>query len=64
VHPIAFKSDSKNQSQALRDVEDVLTGLKLVAKGDLVVITIGEAIGQSGNTNTMKIVKVGDHHKH
>jgi pyruvate kinase len=64
VHPIAFKSDSKSQSQALLDVEDVLTGLKLVAKGDLMVITIGEAIGQSGHTNTMKIVKVGDHHKH
>jgi pyruvate kinase len=28
------------------------------------VMTIGEAIGQSGHTNTMKIVKVGDHHKH
>jgi pyruvate kinase len=64
VHPIAFKSDSKDQPQALRDVEEVLTGLKLVAKGDLIVITIGEAIGQSGHTNTMKIVKVGDHHKH
>jgi pyruvate kinase len=64
VHPIAFKSDTKDQSQALRDVEDVLTGLKLVTKGDLMVVTIGESIGQSGHTNTMKIVKVGDHHKH
>jgi pyruvate kinase len=64
VHPIAFKSDTKDQSQALRDAEDVLRGLKLVTKGDLMVITIGEAIGQSGHTNTMKIVKVGDHHKH
>jgi pyruvate kinase len=64
VHPIAFKSDTKDQSQALRDAEDVLRGLRLVTKGDLMVITIGEAIGQSGHTNTMKIVKVGDHHKH
>ena len=63
VHPIAFKSDTKDQYQALCDAEDVLKGLKLVTKGDLMVITIGEAIGQSGHTNTMKIVKVGDHHK-
>jgi len=64
VHPITFNSESKDQAQALRDAEEVLTGLKLVTKGDLIVITIGEAIGQSGHTNTMKIVKVGDHHKH
>ncbi len=28
------------------------------------VMTIGESIGQAGHTNTMKIVKVGDQHKH
>ena len=64
VHPIAFASSSKDQSQTLRDAEDELVRLKVVAKGDLMVVTVGEAIGQSGHTNTMKIVKVGDHHKH
>ena len=64
VHPIAFESNSKDQSQTLRDAEDELVRLKLVAKGDLMVVTVGEAIGQSGHTNTMKIIKVGDHHKH
>ena len=63
VHPIAFKSSSKNHSQALRDAEDELVRLKMVAPGDLMVMTIGEAIGQSGHTNTMKIVKVGDYSK-
>jgi pyruvate kinase len=63
VHPIAFKSDSLDHSHALRDAEDELVRLKLVAKGDLMVMTIGEAIGQSGHTNTMKIVKVGDYSK-
>ena len=29
----------------------------------LMVMTIGEAIGQSGHTNTMKIVRVGEHRK-
>ena len=28
--------------------------------GDLIVLTIGEPIGKSGGTNTMKIVKVGE----
>ena len=63
VHPIAFKSSSKDHSQALRDAEDELVRLKMVAPGDLMVMTIGEAIGQSGHTNTMKIVKVGDYSK-
>ena len=29
--------------------------------GDLIVLTIGEPIGKAGGTNTMKIVKVGEH---
>jgi pyruvate kinase len=68
VHQIAFESNStdysQDYSQTLRDAEDELTRLKLVAKGDLMVMPIGESIGQSGHTNTMKSVKVGNHHKH
>ena len=30
-------------------------------RGDLVVLTIGEPIGKAGGTNTMKIVRVGEH---
>ena len=32
-----------------------------LAPGDLIVLTIGEPMGKSGGTNTMKIVKVGEH---
>jgi len=35
----------------------------LVKDGDMVVMTIGEAMGKSGHTNTMKIMRVGDHRK-
>ncbi|MGA9666391.1 MAG: pyruvate kinase [Gallionella sp.] len=63
VHPIAFESTSTDHAQTLRDAEDELVRLKMVANGDLMVMTLGEAIGQSGHTNTMKIVKVGDQHK-
>jgi pyruvate kinase len=63
VHPIAFNISSKDHSQTLRDAEDELVRLKLVHEGDLIVMTVGEAVGQTGHTNTMKIVKVGDHRK-
>jgi pyruvate kinase len=31
-----------------------------VKPGDFIVLTIGEPIGKSGGTNTLKIVKVGE----
>lgn len=61
VHPIAFNPSSKLPSVALREAEDELVRLGLVKDDDLMVMTIGEAIGKSGHTNTMKIVRVGDH---
>jgi len=60
VHPIEFKSDAKNQKQEMLNVEKALTKLKLVKKGDMVVMTVGEAVGKAGHTNTMKIVQIGD----
>jgi pyruvate kinase len=61
VHPIAFKPSSKLPSVTLQEAEEELVRLGLVQDGDLMVMTIGEAIGKSGHTNTMKIVRVGDH---
>ena len=63
VYPIAFKLTSKDHSQTLRDAEDELVRLGLVADGDVMVMTIGEAVGKAGHTNTMKIVRAGDHRK-
>ena len=63
VHPISFNSTSNDHSQTLRDAEDELLRLNLVSEGDLIVMTIGEAVGKTGHTNTMKIVKVGDYRK-
>ncbi|MCR4303383.1 MAG: pyruvate kinase [Gallionella sp.] len=63
VHPIAFHSHAKEQSEEMQNAEAALVGLGLVKDGDLVVMTIGEAVGKAGHTNTMKIVKVGDHRK-
>lgn len=63
VHPIAFNPSSKDPSVALHEAEKELQRLGLVTDGDLMVMTIGEAVGKAGHTNTMKIMKVGDHHK-
>ena len=61
VHPINFNTTAQESSQALLEAEAALVNLKLVEDGDLIVMTIGESVGKSGHTNTMKIVRVGDH---
>ncbi|MGC2047407.1 MAG: pyruvate kinase [Gallionella sp.] len=64
VHPIAFHSKAKVQSEEMHSAETALVERGLVKEGDLVVITVGEAVGKAGHTNTMKIVRIGDHSKH
>lgn len=63
VHPISFHPTSKDPSATLIEAENELLKQGQVEDGDLVVMTIGEAVGKSGHTNTMKIVRVGDHRK-
>ena len=52
-----------DREELLREAEKVLLQNKVVKEGDIIVLTIGEPIGKSGGTNTMKIVKVGEHLK-
>jgi pyruvate kinase len=52
-----------DREELLREAEKVLVSNKVVKEGDLIVLTIGEPIGKSGGTNTMKIVRVGEHLK-
>ena len=61
VHPIAFHSKARGQTEEWHQIEATLEELGLVKEGDMVVMTIGEAMGKSGHTNTMKIMRVGDH---
>lgn len=62
VHPVRFKG-ARNPEKALHMAEDELIKRGVVQNGDLIVLTIGEPFGRSGGTNTMKIVKVGEHRK-
>jgi pyruvate kinase len=52
-----------NREELLEEAEKVLVRNGVVQKGDLIVLTIGEPIGKAGGTNTMKIVKVGEHRR-
>ena len=56
-----FLEQSHDRDEVLRAAEDLLLARSHVQRGDLIVLTIGEPMGKSGGTNTMKIVRVGDH---
>ncbi len=60
VYPVRFKG-ARNPEKALHMAEDELIKRGVVQNGDLIVLTIGEPFGRAGGTNTMKIVKVGEH---
>ncbi|MCU0869222.1 MAG: pyruvate kinase [Burkholderiales bacterium] len=59
VTPFVIDYVTTDRDQLLREAEAKLKQHGLVADGDLIVVTIGEPIGKSGGTNTMKIVRVG-----
>jgi pyruvate kinase len=56
-----YLEQSADRDEVLRAAEDLLLARSHVQRGDLIVLTIGEPMGKSGGTNTMKIVRVGDH---
>jgi len=61
VSPLMVKYVGHDREELLAEAEKVLVQNKVVKEGDLIVLTIGEPIGKAGGTNTMKIVKVGEH---
>ena len=63
VYPLMVKYVGSDREELLAEAEKVLVEHGVVKDGDLIVLTIGEPIGKSGGTNTMKIVKVGEHRK-
>ena len=61
TRPLMMEYQAVDREKLLADSEALLVAQGAVKKGDLIVLTIGEPIGKSGGTNTMKIVKVGEH---
>ena len=56
-----MKHVATDREQLLLEAESVLVANGVVKEGDLIVLTIGEPIGKPGGTNTMKIVRIGEH---
>ncbi len=60
VYPLIVKYVGHDREELLSEAEKVLVEHGVVKSGDLIVLTIGEPIGQAGGTNTLKIVRVGE----
>ena len=60
VYPLMLQYVGDNRETLLRLAEEKLLSSGAVRAGDLIVLTVGEPIGQPGGTNTMKIIKIGE----
>jgi pyruvate kinase len=61
VRPLLMRQQHTDRDQLLAEAESLLIERGVVEIGDLIVLTIGEPIGSVGGTNTLKIVRVGEH---
>jgi pyruvate kinase len=60
VQPL-FLEQGGDRDAVLLAAEALLVSKGQVRDGDVIVLTIGEPMGKPGGTNTMKIVRVGEH---
>lgn len=49
-----------DREAALEEAQDLLLANGVVQRGDMIVVTWGEPMGQVGGTNALKIMRVGD----
>jgi pyruvate kinase len=54
-------AQSTDREAVLKEAQDLLLAKGIVQKGDMIVLTWGEPMGQVGGTNALKIMKIGDH---
>jgi pyruvate kinase len=59
VRPLYLEQHG-DRDAVLKSAEDLLVATGTVSAGDMIVLTVGEPLGKSGGTNTMKLVRVGD----
>jgi pyruvate kinase len=60
VRPLHFPALA-DRDASLAAAERLLLDKGVVNRGDLIVLTVGEPMGQAGGTNALKIVRVGEH---
>jgi pyruvate kinase len=54
-------AQSADRETVLKAAQDLLLAKGVVQKGDMIVATWGEPMGQTGGTNALKIMKIGDY---
>jgi pyruvate kinase len=52
---------SIDRDTVLKSAQDLLLAKGVVQKGDMIVVTWGEPMGQTGGTNALKIMKIGEY---
>jgi len=63
VFPLLMTQQHTDRDLLLWEAEQLLIEQGVAEAGDLIVLTIGEPIGAAGGTNTLKIIRVGEHPK-
>ncbi len=61
VCPLPMPQQHTDRDRLLAEAEQLLIDRGVVELGELIALTIGEPIGSTGGTNTLKIVRVGEH---
>jgi pyruvate kinase len=61
VYPVSFDVSSADIHEVNREVIEEMLRRGTVREGDLVIITKGDRSGVEGQTNIMKIMRVGEH---
>ncbi len=64
VYPVKFDITHTDPLEANKEIIDILMQNKVVSEGDIVIITKGDLRGTRGNTNNMKIIRVGEAIEH
>jgi pyruvate kinase len=60
VFPLLVHDLDNDRDLLRRKAEERLLEAGVVAKGDLIVLSHGDRMGQAGSTNTVSIVRVGE----
>ncbi|MGI4936538.1 MAG: pyruvate kinase alpha/beta domain-containing protein, partial [Janthinobacterium lividum] len=60
VHTMEL-AHSRDRQAVLKTVQDLLLIRGVVQRGDMIVVTWGEPMGEVGGTNALNIMKVGEY---
>jgi pyruvate kinase len=63
VYPVLMEYHTTSTEQLVEDAQNELLRHGIVQTGDLIVLTSGEPVGKAGGTNSLKILRVGEHRR-